>query len=525
MTVRAYTSREIDVFPVRPKRAREMASDGANAASAITGATRAAQQLIIMDAACDSSFQSKFCTLASASDGLSALTGFMMKEIIRTSSQPNKRQRLGGIPGRTIGPRPDYQQSIWWKMIQHPDISNPDSRIHHLFRKRFRVPFPLFRYLLTIARENKWFPEATNPKRAKLYVPLELKILGALRVLGRGSVFDDIAEITFASESLHEEFFHQFCCKIVTLYDQFVYAPRTSVELARVESVYRQMGFPGCVGSIDCVHVAWEGCPALWRNHYKGAKGYPSIAYEVVCDHNLFILATTCGFSGTTNDKTISRYDLFVDEVKRGAKYVDHEFQLMRRDGTWTTHRGGWLLCDGGYHRWRCMQCPTRHSSDADEIRFSRHIESVRKDIERTFGVLKGRFRILKMPVRFRDKDQVDNVFWTCAILHNMIRRLDFHTLWEEGVDWRGADGDHEVPVGEEDDPDPELRDLLGITADACVRRRRTQALVRYRAKTADFTYMGAGGGHVQRDQSWAPFRACLVEHFATMHARHSVVY
>eukprot|EP00961_Rhodomonas_salina_P039642 532443-Rhodomonas_salina.1 len=84
------------------------------------------------------------------------------------------------------------------------------------------------------------------------------------------------------------------------------------------------------------------------------------------------------------------------------------------------------------------MQCPTLHSSDADESRFSQQIEAVLKDIEtqRTFGVLKGRFRILKLPVLLHKKDKVDNVFWTCAILHNMIRKFDFQKRWEADVDW-----------------------------------------------------------------------------------------
>jgi hypothetical protein len=34
----------------------------------------------------------------------------------------------------------------------------------------------------------------------------------------------------------------------------------------------------------------------------------------------------------------------------------------------------------------------------------------MRKDIEDTFGILKGRFRILKLPIIFHKKEQIDNV-------------------------------------------------------------------------------------------------------------------
>eukprot|EP00961_Rhodomonas_salina_P205805 2777848-Rhodomonas_salina.1 len=195
---------------------------------------------------------------------------------------------------------------------------------------------------------------------------------------------------------------------MLTLYNEFVVAPGSAAaERLQKWKLYTDTW-------------AFQGCPAVLCNQYKGGKGYPSIAYEVVCDHNLFILGTTCSFSGTTNDKTILLYDLFIEEVKRGARYVNLEFKLMWADCSWTTHKG----------------CPMLHSSDADDHRFSQQIEAVCKDIERTFGVLKGRFRIPKVPVLLHNQDKVDHVFWTCAILHNMIRKFNFQKRWEADVDW-----------------------------------------------------------------------------------------
>jgi hypothetical protein len=102
--------------------------------------------------------------------------------------------------------------------------------------------------------------------------------------------------------------------------------------------------------------------------------------------------------------------------------------------------------------RFRSMQCPVKHTCDEDLCRWSRWVESVRKDVECTFGILKGRFRILKMPVLLQSKDDIDNVFWTCCVLHNIILRSDNRTrLWEEGVDWEGEYGHHDIAdVGKE---------------------------------------------------------------------------
>jgi hypothetical protein len=56
------------------------------------------------------------------------------------------------------------------------------------------------------------------------------------------------------------------------------------------------------------------------------------------------------------------------------------------------------------------------------------------------------------MPVLLQSKEDIDNVFWTCCVLHNIILRSDNRTrLWEEGVDWEGEYGHHDIAdIGKE---------------------------------------------------------------------------
>jgi hypothetical protein len=70
-------------------------------------------------------------------------------------------------------------------------------------------------------------------------------------------------------------------------------------------------------------------------------------------------------------------------------------------------------------------------------------MESVRKDVECAFGVLKGRFRILKLPIQLHDKKKIDDVFFTCVGLHNMIHDWD-----DRAFNFAGPDG---MFVDEED--------------------------------------------------------------------------
>ena len=131
-----------------------------------------------------------------------------------------------------------------------------------------------------------------------------------LRVLGRGGCFDNQYDGTGISEKAMRVFFHEFCEFFSNnFYDVFVTVPSTPEELAKVTGIYRRLGFPGAVGSIDCVHVRWDKCPFALRSSCKGKEGYPSLAYEAVVDHHRRILSVTKSHYGARNDKTIIKFD------------------------------------------------------------------------------------------------------------------------------------------------------------------------------------------------------------------------
>lgn len=78
------------------------------------------------------------------------------------------------------------------------------------------------------------------------------------------------------------------------------------------------------------------------------------------------------------------------------------------------------------------------------ESKWSVALESVRKDVECFFGILKGRFRILKLGILFRDKEDIDNMFFTYCTLHNMLHAFDGLDELEPTVDWGGKEGLHD---------------------------------------------------------------------------------
>ena len=49
--------------------------------------------------------------------------------------------------------------------------------------------------------------------------------------------------------------------------------PSDGKELGTVMKIFERVGFPGCIGSMDVVHIAWEKCPATLRALHVGKEG------------------------------------------------------------------------------------------------------------------------------------------------------------------------------------------------------------------------------------------------------------
>lgn len=346
---------------------------------------------------------------------------------------------------RRVYDRESYKESFWFKFMQR-DLTDLNGRDGKLFRNRFTVPYQVFTQLLTFA--EKWFPQRDFDICGRELTPIFLKLLGTLRMLGKGCSWDLLYELSGVSAEVHRKWTLAFIDKFSKeLYSVYVHGPRNSEELNSVTSLYAACGFPGCIGSTDCVHIRWDLCPALWFSSFKNGKNsYASIAYEMTVDHSKRFQSTTIGHYGTTSDKTIVKFDGFVNEVRFGELYTEAEFKLQVDEKRWVIEKGLYLLVDGGYHKWRIMQCPLKHTNEEDESRWSEFAESVRKDVECSFGILKKRFQILKNAISWHRKSDIDNAVFSCVILHNMLHEFDGYDLrWEAEIENSHNDPEEQI--------------------------------------------------------------------------------
>lgn len=143
---------------------------------------------------------------------------------------------------------------------------------------------------------------------------------------------------------------------------------------------------------------------------------YPSLAFEVVSDQHRRIRGRSRAQFGTRNDKTIVKTDENV-RIAREGWYSNVEWTYFDSEGHSKTERGVYYICDNGYCRWKVTICPFKHfNSTSPEGQWSDNLESVRKDVECCFGILKKRWRIIDYGLKFRSMELCEKVFVSCCI-------------------------------------------------------------------------------------------------------------
>lgn len=107
---------------------------------------------------------------------------------------------------------------------------------------------------------------------------------------------------------------------IIELYGPTYLRRPTWSDLQRIYNVHEQVhGFPGMIGSIDCMHWPWEMCPTAWRGtHTRGDIGRPSLILQAVASHDLWIWNAYFGQQGSHNDINVFESSPILEEIISG---------------------------------------------------------------------------------------------------------------------------------------------------------------------------------------------------------------
>ena len=346
------------------------------------------------------------------------------------ANNPASTAQQAAKRSRQRGPVPEYEICPFYQLYV-TDTKHMMRNDSPLFRYRFRLPTKAYYELLQDVKDeirikSEYFKRWQHAPLSQPEIPLELLVLGALRMLGSNTTLDQISEVTYISKDTMNAFFREFCrWGSEVFYKRHVRAPSTREELDEIVKVYTLGGFAGCCGSIDATHVKLLNYIQADYNLLKGKENYPSLAFMVAVTHTGRVMHVGKAFYGALNDKTMAGNDAFIDRLRRDELFTNYPFKLIDQQGKWHQYHGAYLLSDGGILNERCFMPPLSITTQPDEIEWLKQHNGLRKDVECYFGRAKRRFRMLWYGIRFRDYGLVEMCFRFVCALMNWLHDID----------------------------------------------------------------------------------------------------
>lgn len=314
--------------------------------------------------------------------------------------------------------RHDWTQSKWNGWLNDPRSYIEESYQGKRFRRKFAVPRAVFDALLAKTLAQPLLGDGGEHLRGPRRVPARLKLLATLRLLKTGMTYEALEDSACLDELTIRKYFLAWTAWYCEHeYPKVVQLPDDD-ELCAAESIYAQCGFPGAWCSIDGVKFGpWAGAPSRELPSYVSGKDKcATLGFLAAVNHNRKFYYVSGAHPGARNDINLCNMDPVLVKAKADALYADKTFSVKLQDGTHSI-KGMWTINDCGMPRWRCMQQPLKWDVRPNVARWSKRFESVRKDVECAFGILKKRFGWLSGTIRVRDQAVIENVVKVCMLL------------------------------------------------------------------------------------------------------------
>ncbi|CAL8169178.1 unnamed protein product [Prunus armeniaca] len=220
---------------------------------------------------------------------------------------------------------------------------------------------------------------------------LEQKLTVVIRMLAYGASADQVDEIARMGKSTTLEALVRFFDAVENLYTMDYLRRPTSRDLQQLLQKVEARGFPGMIGSFNCMHCQWKNCPTALQGDYGNRKGQKSIILEAVAGFDTWVWHAFFGVAGSQNDLNVLVYQI------------------------------GYYLADDIYPRWTTFVKSIPNPRSQKQKLFSTYQEGYRKDVERCFGIIQARWLIIRGAARMFDEEILISIMITCIILHNMI--------------------------------------------------------------------------------------------------------
>uniref|UniRef100_A0A9J7Z0A2 Putative nuclease HARBI1 n=1 Tax=Cyprinus carpio carpio TaxID=630221 RepID=A0A9J7Z0A2_CYPCA len=239
---------------------------------------------------------------------------------------------------------------------------------------RFRFPRAI---LLELCSELR--PVLERPSRRNHVLCVPVQVLTTLGHLATGTFQRELADRSGMLQSSLSRVMPYVWDAIVGMAPRYICFPYTQAEQANIKMQFAAIaGFPNVIGAIDCTHVAIKA-PSENEFAFVNRKHFHSLNVQIICDAHISV----------------------GNRLQTGAV------------------RDGWLLGDSGYPLRTWLLTPLTRPQTEQERRYNEKV------VERTIGLLKGRWRCLDRSggTVLYSPTKVWRIVVACAVLHNIAQK------------------------------------------------------------------------------------------------------
>ncbi|XP_069098681.1 putative nuclease HARBI1 [Pleurodeles waltl] len=254
---------------------------------------------------------------------------------------------------------------------------------------------------------NELDPVLSRSTQRSVAIPTHIQVLCSLHLLASGGYQHNVAVTGGISQSALCRVFQNFIEAMLGRINSHISFPSTPADLESTKNEFHEVAhFPQVLGCVDSTHILI--CPPSDTEYvYRNRKGQHSLNIQVVCNAKCLITDLVARYPGSTQDCYIFRHCGLYERLSRGD-FGD-----------------GWLLGDSAYFIRPWIMTPYLEPGTPRQRRYNAAHKQTRSIIDKTCGLLRGRFRCLHKSggALQYDPTMCCKIIATCAMLHNLAVR------------------------------------------------------------------------------------------------------
>ncbi|XP_071945891.1 uncharacterized protein [Antedon mediterranea] len=305
--------------------------------------------------------------------------------------------------------KPGNRSSFWWDNIVIAHWDDED------WLANFRMDKGTFMYLV---EELRPYIKYENTRMRAAFT-LEIRLALTLYRLATGSSFRCISNQFGVGRSTACEIFHEVCREVERiLMPKFIYVPEGQELLGMVENFKMKKGFPQVAGAIDGTHIKIFAPKENAQDYFNHKWSY-SVLLQGLVDADGKFMNTFFGLPGSVHDARMFNLSTLSQKLAENTLFKPNPTVNIEGSDVQLL-----IIGDPAYPLLPNLIRPYigRGNLDRRKSSFNFKHSSTRMTVEKAFGRLKGRWRILLK----ENEHEISNlrpIVQTCCILHNVCEK------------------------------------------------------------------------------------------------------